>query len=333
MLRPILLACAAALGVTVGTLSPATAGADSVSALQAKAALISSQLVEEQLAIAGDEQQYEAATLAEDRDVAAIAQAQQLIVDDQRQTAFDRRHLVGQVIGAYIDAGSAAPHGDAALFSTSEKTDLRIAEYQQIAVGDVQTSLAVLHSDEQRLNGVQAALAQRQANDAALVAEQAQLLGRSNAAASLMEQQQGQVNGELAVAVQQQQQARASLATAAVRAAQQAATRSPAASSTSGLDPQSGHATSDPALNPFLQCVVQHESGGNYAAVSPGGQFMGAFQFSQATWNEAAGLAGLPALVGVPPNLATKADQDTLAVALYALDGERPWYDPCRNAT
>jgi hypothetical protein len=59
---------------------------------------------------------------------------------------------------------------------------------------------------------------------------------------------------------------------------------------------------------------------------------MGAFQFSQSTWNEAASLAGLPGLIGVPPNLASKASQDTLAVALYAVDGERPWYDPCRSA-
>ena len=81
----------------------------------------------------------------------------------------------------------------------------------------------------------------------------------------------------------------------------------------------------DPALNPFLQCVVQAESGGNYGAVSPDGLYMGAFQFSQSTWNSAAQAAGLPDLVGVPPNLASKADQDTVAVALYALDGQQPW--------
>ena len=38
---------------------------------------------------------------------------------------------------------------------------------------------------------------------------------------------------------------------------------------------------------------------------------MGAFQFSQPTWNEATQLAGLPQLIGVPPNQASKADQDT----------------------
>ena len=71
--------------------------------------------------------------------------------------------------------------------------------------------------------------------------------------------------------------------------------------------------------------MVQAESGGNYGAVSPNGLYMGAFQFSQPTWNLAAQAAGLPGLVGVPPNTTSKADQDTVAVALYALDGEQPW--------
>jgi len=81
----------------------------------------------------------------------------------------------------------------------------------------------------------------------------------------------------------------------------------------------------DPALNPFLQCVVQAESGGDYGAVSPNGLYMGAFQFSQPTWDTAAQDAGLGFLVGVPPNEATKPEQDSVAVALYALDGDQPW--------
>jgi hypothetical protein len=315
----------------MGAIGPQAASADPVAALQAKAALISSQLLKEQLQIGGYEQQYEAATQAEDRDISAIAQAQLAIARDDERVAADHKDLTAQVIAAYIDAGSVPPRGESALFASSETTDLRLAEYQQMAVGDVQTSLAILRTDEQQLAVVQAVLQQRRAHDAQLVVEQGQLLASSNAAQSLMEQQQGQVNGELAVAIAQQQSARASAAQAAVRAAQAAAARSSGSAGTP-TGSQGGDAASDPALNAFLQCVVQAESGGNYGAVSPGGEFMGAFQFSQATWNEAASLAGLPALIGVPPNLATKADQDTLAVALYALDGERPWYDPCKGA-
>ena len=85
----------------------------------------------------------------------------------------------------------------------------------------------------------------------------------------------------------------------------------------------------DPALNAFLTCVVQAESGGDYGIVSPTGLYMGAFQFSQPTWNSAASAAGLGLLVGVPPNAATRAEQDTVAVALYALDGGQPWTGDC----
>ena len=81
----------------------------------------------------------------------------------------------------------------------------------------------------------------------------------------------------------------------------------------------------DPALNGFLSCVVQAESGGDYGVVSPNGLYMGAFQFSQSTWNSAAQAAGLGLLVGVPPNEATRAEQDSVAVALFALDGQQPW--------
>jgi len=80
----------------------------------------------------------------------------------------------------------------------------------------------------------------------------------------------------------------------------------------------------DPALNPFLLCVIQRESGGDYS-INTGNGYYGAFQFSQSTWNLAAQDAGLSYLAGVVPSSATKAEQDTVAVALYALDGNQPW--------
>jgi len=61
-----------------------------------------------------------------------------------------------------------------------------------------------------------------------------------------------------------------------------------------------GASSGDPSLPSFLQCVLRVESGGNYNAISPGGAYMGGFQFSQPTWNEAAQLAGMPQLVNVP---------------------------------
>ncbi len=58
---------------------------------------------------------------------------------------------------------------------------------------------------------------------------------------------------------------------------------------------------------------------------------MGGFQFSQSTWNDAAQLAGMPQHIKGPPNDASPADQDDLAIALYNADGEQPWNDSCRN--
>jgi hypothetical protein len=58
---------------------------------------------------------------------------------------------------------------------------------------------------------------------------------------------------------------------------------------------------------------------------------MGGFQFSQPTWNQAAALAGMPQLINVPPNAATPAQQDDLAIALYDADGKQPWNDSCAH--
>jgi len=33
----------------------------------------------------------------------------------------------------------------------------------------------------------------------------------------------------------------------------------------------------------------------------------------------------------VPPNTATPAEQDALAIALYDADGQQPWYDSCAS--
>lgn len=65
------------------------------------------------------------------------------------------------------------------------------------------------------------------------------------------------------------------------------------------------------------------ESGGNYA-INTGNGYFGAYQFSQATWDWVASLVR-PDLVGVVPSDASPGDQDTLAFALYDMNGAAPW--------
>lgn len=81
----------------------------------------------------------------------------------------------------------------------------------------------------------------------------------------------------------------------------------------------------------FLACTRAHESdtAGGYRAVSPSGTYRGAYQFHQTTWNTAAVWAGRPDLVGVLPDHASPADQDTVAAALYRRQGAAPWGGRC----
>jgi Transglycosylase-like domain len=77
--------------------------------------------------------------------------------------------------------------------------------------------------------------------------------------------------------------------------------------------------------DPFLTCARQRESGGRYTVDSPGGQYHGAYQFVQSTWDSTARHVGRTDLVGVDPHTAAPATQDDMAWALYQWQGTQPW--------
>ncbi|MGP0029531.1 MAG: transglycosylase family protein [Acidimicrobiales bacterium] len=315
------------------------AAADQVSSLTAQAKAISQQLIQEQLEIGGYQQQYSVASAKVQADEHAIAQSQQQIGDDRHQVKVKATQVRQLAVSSYVFGGSEASSSSAGLFSNNEETVQAAGEYSTIAIGNLTKAMDQLHTAQRALETHQAMLVQQETQDRAAENQQAADLAQANATVAQMQAAQARVTGQLAAAVAQQAAAQAAAASAAVASAQKAAVATPAASQpTSSASPSTtvpaagagagaaeGANLPDPALNPFLQCVVQAESGGNYGAVSPNGLYMGAFQFSQPTWNMAAQAAGLSYLVGVPPNLATKAEQDTVAVALYALDGEQPW--------
>lgn len=64
--------------------------------------------------------------------------------------------------------------------------------------------------------------------------------------------------------------------------------------------------------------ICARESGFNPGAVSPGGTYMGKYQFLQSTWDNAAASMGRTDLVGIPPHLVSEADQDAVAAHLWA---------------
>jgi hypothetical protein len=77
--------------------------------------------------------------------------------------------------------------------------------------------------------------------------------------------------------------------------------------------------------SPVLACIRRWESAtkGLYRAISPGGLYRGAYQFSLGTW---AGVGG-----SGDPALATPAEQDYRAGLLVGLRGLAPWPTPARR--
>ena len=318
------------------------AGADTVSGLQAQAATVARNLVLEQLQVDAAQQQTSVAAARVAADQADIAQLGRQLAADQQAIARQLRVVRAQAIRSYINSGADSSSTDAALFAGGSARAQAASEYTRLAVGTITSDMAQLHTAQRSLQARQAQLQARQAQDRADEARRAAVLGQASSAAAQLRSEQASVTGQLAAAVATQQAAQARAAAAVVartpRAA--AAASSPAATippSTAGSPATPSPAPapapsgdpyptlSDPALNGFLSCVVQAESGGNYGIVSPNGLYMGAFQFSQPTWNSAVQAAGLGALVGVPPNRTSRAEQDTAAVTLFALDGQQPW--------
>ena len=330
--------------------APRPAAADQVATLKAQAAVISQNLIREQLQIGADQQEYSvdsAKVAADDASMARIARA---IDDDSTRIARDNAVVRRLALTAYMNAGSDLS-GSAALFTGDPESATLTDEYRSISAGNIDGAIDALHDARTTLVAADAALGAVRARDAAEQAQRSADLAAATGTEHQMQSEQAQVTGQLAAAVAAQAAAQAAAAQAAVAAAQRAAAAkaaaAKAAAKASAVAPAGaapgpssgatgttdvGDSLPDPALPPYLQCVVQAESGGNYQAVSPNGLYMGAFQFSQPTWNVAASDADLAFLVGVHPNVASKAAQDTVAVALYALDGEQPWLgDRCSN--
>ena len=348
----LLLSTLVALTLPALVRAPGTAGADQVATLKAQATSISQKLIQEQLQVEAYQQQYSVASARTAAEARAIAQVGQQISQDQQQISARTTLVRTEAIRSYTDFGTGSASVDAALFSGNEEKAQAASEYSSIAVGNITTALDQLRTAQLTLQAQESSLRRQRQQDQVDQSRQATYLGQAGATEDQLASLHAEVTGQLATAVAAQSAAQSEAAAAAVAAAQRAAAKStathtspsPTAPSATTAAPGPGPTTTtatpvdtstnttDPALNPFLQCVVQAESGGNYGAVSPDGLYMGAFQFSQPTWNTAAQAAGRPDLVGVPPNRASKADQDTVAVALYALDGERPWLgDRCSS--
>jgi hypothetical protein len=73
-----------------------------------------------------------------------------------------------------------------------------------------------------------------------------------------------------------------------------------------------------------LEQLRSCEAGGDYAAVSVGGRYRGAYQFNQTTWDAVAS-RNYGWLIGTDPAAADPWWQDAMARALFAERGAAPW--------
>jgi hypothetical protein len=299
----------------------ASAGA-ATSSLQAEAAQLSQQLIQEQLQVDTLEHQYEVDSDLVQADTTQIAAIQQRVTKDQLKVHAQHTRLSQEAVSSYVNAGSLSLNQTMALFSGGRESVANRSEYESVAIGNTGETLALLHTDQVQLQASRSILQVRTQADKAAEADAANATANAQATANELAAKEALVKGQLAAAIAAD---RAQIAATAV------ASRAPVGEAATAVASRApvGGALTDPTLPPFLACVRQKESGGDYQAVSPDGLYMGAFQFAQGTWNEAAQLAGLPQLIGVPPNDASVADQDTLAIALYNADGGQPWTGDC----
>jgi septal ring factor EnvC (AmiA/AmiB activator) len=318
------------LGATLCS-AVAPAGADATAtataSLQEQAAELSQQMMLEQLQIGGFQQQRAAYMGGVAADDAQLRELETRLAVMRHRIGADRAELRNAAVKAYVEGGTQAD-GMSALFADTPSENASTV-YTQVMNADLTSAADRLQSNLRALRTEEATEQHVSVQARRLLNGADTALDSARSAEEELAQQRVSVTGELAIAQEQAAQEQADEATQ--EAAARAASVSDAPASGPSTAPAAPAASTGalPPLNSFLRCVVQAESGGDYQAVSPTGQYMGAFQFAQPTWNEAAGLAGIPTLVGVPPYQASMRDQDLLAIALYDADGEQPWYDPC----
>jgi hypothetical protein len=313
---PLVLLAGFACGALTGVSGSA---ATQVSDLQAQATQVSQELILEELQVGAYEHQYQTDVAQVAQDQAQIDTVKAQITLDVGRVQTEQHRLSQEAVNTYINAGSVGIDRTLGIFEGTQGVAITRGEYEKVAIGNTDDTLAQLHTAEVQLQTNEATLRSKQDQDIQIQNSARSASNAAQSTASELAARQATIQGQLAQAI-------------AADRAQQEATAAAAVAASGGPVPVAGGIVSvstNPSLPPFLQCVLQHESGGNYQAVSPDGQYMGGFQFSQSTWNEAALLAGLPGLVGVPPNQAPPADQNALAIALYNADGKQPWLDGC----
>jgi cell wall-associated NlpC family hydrolase len=267
-----------------------SAGASQLGSLQAQASQLEQQIstATQQIGILG--QRFDQLTEQINTLNGEIATTKGQIAADAKRVGADRANLRRIAINSYLSDGSAGQVNP--LFSGNQKTFAAEQEYGQIATGNLDVTVASLHTAQVQLNAAEAGLEaqQQQAQAAANAASQAR------AAATQQESQLnadlGQVKGQIGALVAQAQ--------AQAAAIQQAQTQARLASATANFPPppSAGGAAGVAVSAAESQIGVPYVWGGTDPRGTPGDP-SGGFDCSGLTqwaWGQAG--VGLPHFSG-----------------------------------
>jgi hypothetical protein len=204
----------------------------------------------------------------------------------------------------------------------------RVNQHDEDVYQKLQQATRALHNQERELRATRQAqsdaLGELKAQGAAIDAKLAQAAAQEQAQAAAAQAAAAKAAETTTTTAPADAPAAAAAPTTTTTTTVAAPSSPPPPPDYSGTPGQSPHHD-----DPFLSCVRQRESGGNYGAVNPSGPYLGAYQFLQATWNVTAAHAGRSDLIGVPANVASAYDQDEMAWALYQWQGKGPWGGGC----
>ncbi|MGB7050474.1 MAG: hypothetical protein WBG41_02795, partial [Acidimicrobiales bacterium] len=174
-------------------------GADQITSLRSQAASIAQRLVQQQLEVQADQQQYSVASARVATDDQAIATLDQQVNATEQAIAARSSEIRSQAVRSYVDEGDES--SATALFTSSVDRVQEASEYQSIAVGNITTQLDRLHTAQRSLQAERASLAAREAADRAGQDQEATALSQANDTTQQLAAVQAQVTGQLASAV------------------------------------------------------------------------------------------------------------------------------------
>ncbi|HXZ62406.1 MAG TPA: hypothetical protein VEG62_06660, partial [Acidimicrobiales bacterium] len=209
------------IAATLAALVPAPipAAADQVQSLEARAASIAHDLVQEQLQVDAYQQQYSVASAKVAADTQSITAVDHQLGADQEQVTADTVDVRQLAVRSYMDGGADLSGPSVFQFAGAPESDQAASEYISIAATNFQSALDQLRTARDTLDKQEANLQEAQAVDRSNLERQAAFLAQASRTESSLTALHSEVTGQLATAVAQQDAIAAADAAAVVHAA------------------------------------------------------------------------------------------------------------------